>query len=135
MPIKKTVLGSVLDLEDGTSGFLGRNDISISVPVDLSQFTSKEIDADGYLKPYIPLTRAYVLPGAGTYVYGVTAERVKVADDNEDATIAALDTQDIAVFLRPNVVRAIAEDVLDRAYTADEIAAFNAAGSKSILIY
>jgi hypothetical protein len=134
MPITKTSLGSVFDLEDGTSGFLGRNDISIAVPVDLTQFTNKEIDADGFLKPYIPLSRSYVLVASGA-VYGVTAERVKVADDNASGTIAALGTQDIAIFLRANVVRAIAEDVLDRAYTTAERDGFDAAGSKCILIY
>lgn len=134
MPIVKTVVGAVTDIEDGTVGFLGPHDHSISIPVDLSQFTNKEIDADGYLKPYIPLTRAGILVAAG-YVYGVTVERRKVADDNETATIAALGTEDIAIHLRATVVRHIAEDVLDRAYTSAEIAGFVAAGSQSILIY
>lgn len=135
MPIIKESLGAVRDMEDGTVGFLGPHDHSIAIQVDLSQFTNKEIDADGYLKPYIPLARDGTLCGAADYVYGVTAERVKVADDNADATIAALGDQDIAVHLRATVVRAIAEDVLDRAYTADEIDAFITAGSQSILIY
>src|SRR5262245_35648840 len=117
MPITKTVIGAATDIEDGTSGFLGRNDISIAIPVPLSGLTNKEIDADGYVKPYVPLLRTGALVTAGA-VYGVTAERVKVAEDNGSATIAALGTVELAIFLRANVVRAIAEDVLERAYTA-----------------
>lgn len=136
MPLRNKTIGEVRTLLNGTDLFLGPTDHSVGVPTDLTQFTNKEIDEDGYLKPGIPLTRLGVMIGASpAFVYGVTAEHRKVADDNEDATIAALGTEDIAVFLRVDVVRHIGEDILDRAYTANEIAGFDRAGSKCHLIY
>lgn len=134
--INRTIIGAPTDMTNGTDGFLGPHDHSVSIPVDLTQFTNKEIDADGYLKPYVPLRRGgLVVSGAGQFVYGVTAEAFKVADDNADDTIAALGTVDVPVYLRPTVVRHYAEDVLDRAYTSNELSAFDAAGSKAVLIY
>jgi hypothetical protein len=135
MPLRKETLGTARQFEDGTVGFLGPIDHTISIPVDLTQFTNKEIDDDGYLKPYIPLDRAgAMIGGSPAFVFGVTVERRKVADDNATDTIAALGTEDIAVALICCVVRDIAEDVLDRAYTANELAGFDRAGSKSVLV-
>ena len=134
MPLRKETLGTSRQFEDGTVGFLGPIDHTISIPVDLTQFTNKEIDADGYLKPYIPLTRAGELLATGDFVYGVTVERRKVADDNAAGSISALGTEDIAIALICCVVRDIAEDVLDRVYTADELAGFDEAGSKCVLV-
>src|SRR6187549_4102790 len=101
MPLRNTSKGAVRDLTLGTDLFLpGYAMGQISIPVDLTQFTNKEIDADGYLKPGIPLARTGILvAGSPAFVYGVTSEHRKVADDNETATIAALGTEDIAVFL------------------------------------
>lgn len=135
MPIKiDNDLGAVRDLVHGTDGFLGPTNHSTPLPVDLTQFTNKEIDANGYLKPYIPLKRDGTMVASG-FVYGVTAAPIKVAEDNADATIAALDTIDVAVYLNACVKRAYAEDVLDRAYTTAERDGFDAAGSKSVLVY
>jgi hypothetical protein len=134
--IRKTVLSSATDIAGTSDLFLGGNvQYTVAIPVDLTQFTNKEIDADGYLKPGIPLTRAGEMLGAGDFVYGVTVEAFKVADDNETTTIAALsEAFDVPVTLLCAVVRDIAEDVLDRAYTADELAGFDVAGSKCILV-
>ena len=132
--IKKTVLSSPADLA-GNDGWIGPIDHTVAIPVDLSQFTDKEIDADGYLKPYIPLTRAGEMLGAGDFVFGVTVAPFKVADDNETATLAALGDMDVPIALIACINRAFCEDVLDRAYTTDEIAGFDAAGSKCVLIY
>jgi len=134
MPLKKETIGTSRQFEDGTVGFLGPIDHTISIPVDLTQFTDKEIDEFGYLKPYIPLQRDGTMLGSSDFVYGVTVERRKVADDNESATIAALGIEDIAIALICCVVRDIAEDVLDRAYTAAEVAGFDLAGSKCVLV-
>lgn len=133
--IKKTVIGTRLDLVNGTDGFHGPHNHAISIDVDLSQFTNKEIDEKGYLKPYIPLARDGTMMGGGSFVYGVTTAPVQVAADNAAGTLAGLGTERIAVFLQAFVVRDYAEDVLGRAYTANEIAAFAAAGSRSVLIY
>jgi len=137
MPLRNTSKGAVRDLTLGTDLFLPDSAMGqISIPVDLTQFTNKEIDADGYLKPGIPLDRLGAMIGnSPAFVYGVTTEHRKVAEDNETATISALGTEDIAVFLICCVVRHVGEDILDRAYTANEIAGFDRAGSKSHLIY
>lgn len=134
--IKKTVLSSASDLAGASDLFLpGNVQYTVAIPVDLTQFTNKEIDADGNLKPGIPLTRAGLMLAATNFVYGVTVENFKVADDNEAATIAALsDSFDVPVSLLCAVVRDVAEDILDRAYTAAEIAGFDIAGSKCILV-
>ena len=137
MPLRKNSLGAVRDLTNGTDLFIpGTAKGMISIPVDLTQFTNKEIDADGYLKPGIPLDRLGVMiAGSPAFVFGVTTEHRKVADDNESATIAALGTEDIAILTQVDVNRFIGEDILDRAYTANEIAGFDRAGSKCHLIY
>jgi hypothetical protein len=114
------------------SPFVGPFDHTVSVPVDLSALTNKEIDRNGYLKPAVPLTKAGILVTAGA-VYGVTIEPIKVAADNADATIAALGTVDIAIALDAQINQDIAEDILERAYTAAELAGFVAAGSRLIL--
>lgn len=134
MPIKKTVIDTAADLAGTSDIFLGPFDHTVAIPVDLSQFTPKEIDSDGNLKPGIPLTRDGAMIGAGDFVYGVTAESFKVADDGLQATIDALETVDVPIALICCVVRDLAEDVLDRAYTADEIAGFDLAGSKCVLV-
>jgi len=127
MPLRNTELTAPRDFAGGTDGFVGPINHTVSVPVDLTQMTNKEIDADGYLKPYIPLTKAGDLIGVGDDLFGVTVEHVKVADDNESATIAALGTQDIAVVTTAvQLNQDIAEDVLDRVYNANELTAFGA---------
>jgi hypothetical protein len=132
--IKKTVLSSPIDLA-GNDGWIGPIDHTIAIPVDLTQFTAKEIDADGFLKPYIPLTRAGVMIGASpAFVYGITVAPFKVAEDNATATIAALGTVDVPVALIACVNRDFAEDILDRVYTANELAGFDRAGSKCVLV-
>ena len=107
MPLRKNSLGAVRDLTNGTDLFIpGTAKGMISIPVDLTQFTNKEIDADGYLKPGIPLDRLGVMiAGSPAFVFGVTTEHRKVADDNESATIAALGTEDAAEGVRAFVER------------------------------
>lgn len=131
--IKKTVLTEATDLA-GPDLFLGPVDHTMAIPVDLTQFTDEEIDSDGNLKPGIPLTRAGELLGSGDFVFGVTIEKFKVAEDNVTDTIAGLGTEDIPVALISCVVRDVAEDILGRAYTADELAGFDIAGSKTVLV-
>ncbi len=133
--MRLTTKGTVRDLINGTDLFLGPIDHSISIPVLLTQFTSNEINADGYLRPGIPLTRNGLLVGVSpAFVFGVTVEHRKVAEDNAAATIAALGTIDVAIELMACVVRDVAEDILDRAYTANEVAGFDRAGSKCHLV-
>jgi hypothetical protein len=114
---------------------LGPVDHEVQIPVVLSGMTNAEIDAHGYLKPGVPLTKAGTLVGASpAFVYGVTIEAVKVADDNASGTISALGTQDIAVAVVGSVIQDMAESNLGRVYSANEIAGFDRAGSKLVLI-
>lgn len=134
MPLKSDVITTGRLLVGGSDAFVGPVDHTVAVPVPLSALTNKEIDTDGFLKPYIPLTKAGALVGAATAVFGVTVEHVKVAKDNVAGTIAALGTVDIAVATIAQLNRAAAEDVLDRAYTANELAGFALAGSHIVLL-
>lgn len=115
--------------------FVGPYNHTHAISINLTQFTSNEIDADGYLKPGIPLDAAGALVGiAPAYVFGVTIEPLKVADDNAAATIAALGSVDIALATIGQVNRAAVEDILGRVLTADEVAGFARAGSKMHLL-
>jgi hypothetical protein len=114
--------------------FVGPVEHTVAVPVNLTQMTTGEIDQFGYLKPGIPLTKAGAKIGAATAVFGVTADYIQVAADNAAGTIAALGTVDIAVATICQVNQDVAEDILDRAYTANELAGFGLAGSHIVLL-
>lgn len=91
------------------------------VKVDISGLTSNEVDADGYLKPGVPLNKSGVLVSSGV-VYGVTLEPIKIAADNESATLAAATDCFVALGTHGVVNRDIMEDNLGRVLTAAEIA-------------
>ena len=134
MPLRNVTLSAARDLAGGTDGFVGPVDHTVAVPVLLTNMTNKEIDSDGYLKPYIPFTKAGILVGSTVAVFGVSVEHIKVANDKVAGTIAALGTIDVVVATICQINRAIAEDVLDRAYTANELAGFLLAGSHIVLL-
>jgi ABC-type Fe3+-citrate transport system substrate-binding protein len=75
-----------------------------------------------------------VVGGVMDAVRGVTVEPVKVADDNESATIAGLGTVHIAVATIAQVNKDVIEDILDRSLTAAEIAGFDEPGCSVKLI-
>lgn len=135
MPMRVEVLTSARDLVHGTDGFVGRVEHTVAVPVLLTAMSNKEIDSDGYLKPYIPFTKAGALiANTSTPVFGVSVEHIRVARANDATTIAALGTIDVAVATICQLNRAYAEDVLDRAYNANELAGFALAGSHIVLL-
>ncbi len=108
---------------------------TLHVKVDISALTGKEIDAQGFLKPNVPLSLGGVfLTGASNEVPCVTVEPVKVAADNQVATLTAI-TNDPFVACAVNGVfnRDVAEDVLDRVLSVAEIAALNGPNSKIVL--
>lgn len=102
------------------------------VQVDISDLTTKEVDADGFLKPGVPFAKDGSLVGTGVAVWGVTIEAIKIPHATippTDVSLAA-DTATAPVAVGFGLVnRDIAEDNLGRAYTADEIAGFALAGS------
>lgn len=113
------------------SPFVGPVNHTAQIQVNLTLLTNAEIDSKGYLKPGVPLTLAGILVGvAPAYVFGVTIEAIKVANGNAAGDISGASTSfEVAVCTVGQVNRAIAEDNLARAYTANELAGFVAAGS------
>jgi hypothetical protein len=96
--------------------------------IDVSTLGTDEVDEYGYLKPGVPFYVDGDLVAAGEYVYGVTPYAVKLtADDN--TTLASDPDVHVALAVNCTLNRDIAEDNLGRAYSADELAAFVAAGS------
>lgn len=104
--------------------FVGPMQHTAAINVDLSALTAAEIDAKGWLKPGIPLSKAGALVGVGVKVFGVVIEAAPVAADNATATIAALGVVPVVVGVLGAVNQDIAEDNLGRAYTAEEVAGF-----------
>lgn len=116
--------------------FIGGVNHPAQIKVDVSGLTIAEVDQFGYLKPGVPLTKAGILVGASpAFVYGVTIEAQKIVPDNPtDVTLAAVTVDPIiTVNTVGHVNRDVIEDNLGRALTADEIAGFDAAGSKIAL--
>ena len=114
--------------------FLGPVDHTVQIPIDISDLTVAEVDANGYLKPGVPFNRTGDTVTAGE-VYGVTVEATKiVAAGPTDVSLAAnTGTATVALATIAQIQRDIAEDNLGRAYTAAEIAGFAAAGSRLTL--
>ena len=132
MPMTSTVLRE--GGESYANPFVGPINHPAHVKIDVSGLTTAEVDEYGYLKPGLPLTALGARVTAG-FVYGVTIEAVRIVDRNPTNVSLAADTSDplIAVATIGMVNRDIAEDNLGRAYTAAEIAGFDAAGSKLVL--
>lgn len=119
-----------------TSAFVGPTNHTLHLDVDVSTLTTKEVDVDGFLKPNVPFDKngARII-AAGAYVYGATVEAAKIVAKNPtDASLAADPRKvTVAVATQGQINRSIARDTLGRAYTAFEIAAFEAAGSRITL--
>jgi hypothetical protein len=105
------------------------------VLVDISTLTTDEVDADGFLKPGVAFQKdgTLVSAGSGQFVYAVNPEpqnlRMAVLPPT-NATLAA-DTRTFPLGMGTigEVNRDVAEDNMGRAYNANELTAFNAAGS------
>lgn len=104
------------------------------ITVDLSDLTTAEVDAKGYLKPGVLLKADGTLAdaAAGEFIYGATIEPVYVGADpiGADADLDALTDIQVAVGRSGLLNRDIVEDNLGRALTAAELAAITAAGSR-----
>jgi len=105
------------------------------VVVDISTLTTDEVDADGFLKPGVAFKKDGTLCDGtgGEFVYAVNPEPQPLQLATIPPTNASLaaDTSTIPLGMGTGgeVNRDIAEDNMGRAYTANELAAFNAAGS------
>lgn len=103
--------------------------------INAAVLTVNEVDADGYIKPGVVFNRAGTMPVATEAAFGVTIEPIKIAKSNVAGDLTAAGTVQIGLQVIGIVNRKIAEDNLGRAYTAAEIASFDLAGSKLILVY
>lgn len=101
------------------------------IKVDISGLTTAEVDANGYLKPGVPLRLTgglgVLISAPSQAIDGITIEQTKVAASNATAVLAAATDCLVAVTTHCTVNRDLGEDVLGRAYSADEIAAMAAA--------
>lgn len=104
------------------------------VLVDISTLTTDEVDADGYLKPGVAFQKDGTLVSAGSqFVYAVNPEpqnlRMAVLPPTNGTLSGDTRTWPLGMGTIGEVNRDIAEDNMGRAYNANELAAFNAAGS------
>lgn len=129
MHVKRTAGGTTY-----ASPFIGSIGAMMQVVVDVSTLTTKEVDADGWLKPGVPFRKnGTLISGSGQFVYAVNPEAQNLRLDTvppTDVSLAAdTKTYPLGMAIRGDLNRDIIEDILDRALTANELAAFEAAGS------
>lgn len=105
------------------------------VVVDISELTTDEVDADGWLKPGVAFKKDGTLCDGtgGEFVYAVNPEpqnlRMAVIPPTNGTLAADTRLYPLGMGTIGEVNRDIAEDNMGRAYTANELTAFNAAGS------
>ncbi|HEY6244559.1 MAG TPA: hypothetical protein VIX17_11455 [Pyrinomonadaceae bacterium] len=118
--------------------FVGPINHTAHVKVDISGLTTKEVDAYGYLKPGVPLKQNGALVGSGTFVFGVTMEAAKLNLAVVPPTDSSLSSETGDLFVAVGTVGQVSQDIIEdnlgRALTADELAGFDVAGSKVVLI-
>ena len=116
------------------SPWRGEIDHTAQIAVDITVLTDNEIDDFGYLKPGVPFTNAGALAGMTTVIFGVTIEPLNVLNMVPTGTVtkatakAAAGTQQVVVGTIGQVNRHVIETILGRVLTANELAAFAAAG-------
>lgn len=116
--------------------FVGIAEYTAQRAINVSVLTANEVDADGFLIPGVPFSRAGVLVGTGVAVFGVNIEPIKVAKSNSSTDLTAAGTAvQVALLTIGQVNRQIAVDNMGRAYTGFETAGFDLAGSRLILLY
>ncbi len=119
MPIRTTSLATADDVY--ASPFVGPINHSVSIDCNIANLTAFEVDADGVLKPGVPLMATGALVGAAGVAYGVTIEATKLVANNGAARTG---TFQVAVATLGLVNRDVVEDILGRVLTANEIAGF-----------
>jgi hypothetical protein len=129
MHVKKTVGGTTY-----ATPFFGPVFAMAQVVVDVSTLTTDEVDADGWLKPGVPFQKdGTLISGGGQFVYAVNPEPQNLHLDTVPPTNTSLGndtkTYPLGMAIRADCNRDAIEDYLGRALTANELAAFEAAGS------
>lgn len=129
MPMRSKVVATEGEIHP--TPFVGPIDHTVAIRVDVSALNANLVDSDGYLKAGVLLQRNGTPIGVGTPKFGAVVEATKVADNNGAALATAPDI-DVAVATICQLNRAILEDSLGRALSADEIA--SPAGSSPIVL-
>lgn len=129
--------------EDVFMGGVGYDKVTVG-PVDhpspvmvvAADLPAEAVDRYGWLKPGTPFTRtgAAALGGTPGAVYGVVIEETRIARSNSAEDLADAGTVDVIVATICQVNRRLLEGNLGRALTTAEAAAFDAAGSRVVLI-
>lgn len=113
--------------------FVGPVEHVQQVVVDISELTLNEVDVDGYLKPGVPFKKDGTLADgtANEFIYAVNPEPIKIVNYVPTNALLTADTAVVHVGMGTigEINRDVAEDNMGRAYTANELAAFDAAGS------
>lgn len=107
----------------------------LQVVVDISELTTDEVDADGFLKPGVSFKSDGTQPDGSGFMYAMNIEPTKIITYVPTNALLAADTDTIPVgcVIGGVINRDIVEDNLGRAMTANELAAAIAAGSQFTL--
>jgi len=116
-------------VEGTVSGFIATGAVGTPFASPIINFSIADGSTDWEVGDVVTFV---VTAGVSNRIFGVTIEPVKVADDNEAGTLAALSTLKVILATIGQVNRDILEDNLGRALTAAEVAAF--ADSTLVLI-
>lgn len=114
--------------------FLGEILAMEQILVDVSELTTDEVDADGWLKPGVPFKQDGTLADGSGHIYAVNPEPQDLMLDTvppTNGTLAAdTKTFPLGMGTMGTVNRDIIEDNLGRALTANELTAFATAPCK-----
>jgi hypothetical protein len=129
MHVKKTAAVSTYD-----PVFLGEILAMEQVLVDVSELTTDEVDADGWLKPGVPFKQDGTLADGSGCIYAVNPEPQNLHLDTIPPTNTSLGndtkTYPLGMGTMGTVNRDVIEDNLGRALTGNEITAFATAPCK-----
>ena len=107
----------------------------LQVVVDISELTTANVDADGFIVPGTSFKSDGTQPDGSGFMYAMVVEPIKIIDYVPTDVLLAADTATIPVGCAVGGVinRDVVEDNLGRAMTANELAAAVAAGSQFTL--
>lgn len=127
--IKKTAGG-----ETYAPVFIGSILAMEQLPIDVSELTTDEVDADGWLKPGVAFKQDGTRPDGSGHVYAVNPEPQNLHLDTVPPTNTSLGndtkTYPLGMGTMGTVNRDVIEDILGRVLSANELAAFAAAPCK-----
>lgn len=129
MHVKKTAGGTTY-----APVFLGEILAMEQILVDVSELTTDEVDADGWLKPGVPFKQDGTLADGSGHIYAVNPEPQDLRLDTVPPTNVSLaadtKTYPLGMGTMGTVNRDVIEDNLGRALTANELTAFATAPCK-----